>query len=192
MSDDVKRSLRLNDLARVIAYRCPDGIPDDDAGREYLFDWLVPISLGMDAPRKMALLIKGEAPWMPTDEAAALIERVLKLPVYKRKPKAEVLGKRLRLTLAEIERIAASTGKPIRTISPCDVTREELLAHRKAKAKARQELHRRRKGVRSRAEYLATAKSRTEPWKGLGISKRTYYRRLATACANDVAQVRNA
>jgi hypothetical protein len=183
VSDDVKRCLRLSDVARVIAYRCPDGLPDDDAGREYLTEWLLPISLGMDASRKMAALIKGEAAWMPVNEATALIERVLSLPIYKRKPKAELLGKALRLTLAELEQIAASTNKPIRTIAPCDVTREQLLEHRKAKARARKERHRRRKGARSRAEYLATAKSRLKPWVPLGISKRTYYRRLAADMA---------
>ena len=44
--DERMRRLRLGDLRRPLRDRCGSVLPDDDAGREYLFELLLPISLG--------------------------------------------------------------------------------------------------------------------------------------------------
>jgi hypothetical protein len=67
----------------------------------------------------------------------------------------------------------------ITTIRPCDQTVEERAVLRKARRRERDRM-RRIHGRQPRAEYLAAnALSRTKPWEAEGISRRTYYRRLA-------------
>ena len=84
--------------------------------------------------------------------------------------KAEAVGQMLRLTTKE-----RGVWK-ITTIRPCDQTLEEL-----RKAKRRERDHKRRIYNRQpRAQYLAShITSRTKPWEQEGISRRTWYRRLA-------------
>jgi hypothetical protein len=146
-------------------------LPDDDAGRQDLFELLLPISVGPNAELKMPKAIEIWAPWMNSGEAAELIDRISCMPIYKRKPTAGELGDRLNVTNAQRNKWR------MWTIAPCDMTAEQLVAQRKAKDRERKRLQRERQ---PRAQWLANSISRKKPWLVLGIkSKRSYYRHLA-------------
>ena len=171
------RRLRKGDVLRLIRSRCGHTLPDDDAGREYLCELLLPISLGLEPAARMANAIEVLAPWMGDDETVPLIECVSNLPTHMRTPKAETLGQRLRVTNVERERLR------LWTIAPCDMSPEDLAEFRKAKARARMKALRRKRGTRTRAVYLAKSLSRNKPWIAEGISRRTWERRRTKAAA---------
>src|SRR5262249_53796594 len=123
------RRLRLGDLRRLFRDRCRGSVlPDDDAGREYLVELLLPISLGPNEavkrarveiwgpPDRMRREIELWAPWMSENEARELRLDINAMPVWQRKPMARTLGERLQLTYAERARLQ------LRTIGPCDMT----------------------------------------------------------------------
>jgi len=104
------RRLRLGDLRRLFQSRCRgSALPDDDAGREYLKELLLPISLGPNeaVQRSRAIEIWGPtdrmrreikrwAPWMSDDEAQEFLDEIDLMPMWQRKPMARTLGERLR------------------------------------------------------------------------------------------------
>ena len=192
------RRLRLGDLRRLVGDRCRGAIlPDDDAGREYLKELLLPISLGPNEAVKRARAIEvwGPAnrmrreielwaPWMTDDEAQTLIDEINLMPPWQRKPKARTLGERLQVPYGERARLG------LRTIGPCDMTEAGMAVIRKQKKRQRDRLRRLSQGIKPRAEYLATANlSQTKPWLALGISRRTYYYRIENGRCTSPRQV---
>ena len=180
MPSEMMRRRRLGNLRRLFRDRYGYQFPDDDAGREDLYELLLPISVGRHADIKMPHEIELWAPWMAPDEANELIDRIDRTPMRWRKPKAELLGKRLRLTNDERERLK------LWTIRPHDMNKRQILAQRKAKATDRMRRLRQAHGSKPHAEFISKAK----PWlfENPPISRRTYYRRLAkrrgtTSCA---------
>ena len=162
--------LRIGELNKLFAYRYGGDrityeFPDDDAGREDLVILLQ--HYGFTNPHKMAGIIKLRAPWMEVDEVVRTLERV---NTYCRRWRAETLGRELRVTKGEWQRLG------LRTIAPCDMTREERKQERKMRDRLRKGLKRRTQGRKPRADYLAASKSRTKPWETAGISRRTWYR----------------
>jgi len=187
------RRLRLGDLRRLLRDRCHGSVlPDDDAGREYLFELLLPISLGPNeaVKRSRAIEIWGPtermrheielwAPWMDEDEARELRLEINSMPMWQREPMARTLGERLQVTYAERARLQ------LRTIGPCDMTEAAMALLRKQKKRQRDKLRQQLRGQQSRAEYLAVHnKSKEQPWIKLGISRRTYYYRIKQEQAN--------
>ena len=86
-------SRRLGDLQSILWDRYKGEFPDDDAGRLDLRELLMPLSLKLyDAKDKMRRAISRCAPWMPLAEAEQLIDEIINLPLWERKPKAELLG----------------------------------------------------------------------------------------------------
>jgi len=167
------RRLRLGNLRKLLHHRCGPTLPDDDAGREYLYELLVPISLGPHADLKMPNAIEVWAPWMSKDEAEGTIDQIKLIPIWNRKPTARELGDRLRLTNLERERLR------LWTIAPYDLNEQERLEQRRAKKRTRMRELRQLRGAKPRAESL----SRTKPWLTLGISRRTWERRrVANSC----------
>jgi hypothetical protein len=65
----------------------------------------------------------------------------------------------------------------IRVIGACDVGARARKAIQKQERRKREALRRRAKGARTRADFLANSKSREQPWKLEGKSRRTWYRR---------------
>jgi hypothetical protein len=188
---EIMRRLRLGDLRRLLRDRCHGSVlPDDDAGREYLVELLLPISLGPNeaVKRSHAIEIWGPtdrmrreielwAPWMSEDEARELRLDINATPMWQRKPVARTLGERLQVTYAERARLQ------LRTIGPCDMTEAAMTLMRKQKRRQRERLRRQSRGVESRAEYLAASLSQTKPWEQEGISRRTWERRrVASPC----------
>jgi hypothetical protein len=55
---EIIRRLRLGDLRSLLRARCGHTLPDDDAGREYLWELLLCVSLGAEPDLKMANAIE--------------------------------------------------------------------------------------------------------------------------------------
>ena len=174
--DEILRRLRLGDLRTLFRARWGPVLPDDDAGRGDLVELLYQTSLGDNSRARMAKVVEVWAPWMSPAEGEALIKRIARLPVHECKSKAEALGKRLRVTNAERERLR------LWTIAPCDLSREELVEQKKARKRAQRRQRHRERGALPRSVYEANSKSRTKPWEAEGISRRNwYYRRQKQA-----------
>jgi hypothetical protein len=62
----------------------------------------------------------------------------------------------------------------IRVIGACDVGARARKAIQKQERRKREALRRRAKGARTRADFLANSKSREQPWKLEGKSRRTW------------------
>lgn len=169
------RRLRLGNLRKLLRDRCGYALPDDDAGREYLHELLLPISIGPHAAIKMPNVIETWAPWVPLVAAQRLIDEINQTPIRQRMPTAKQLGKRLRLTNRERERLR------LWTIAAFNMTPARASAWRKAKDRARKRRLRQLRGSKSRAEYEASSVNRIKPWIAGGISRRTWYRRRGTS-----------
>jgi hypothetical protein len=165
--DETIRRLRLGNIKTLLRWRCGYELPDDDAGREYLYELLLAISLGPEADLKMANVMEIWAPWMDAKERFELVADIERTPANMRKITAKTLGERLRVTSEERKAFR------LWTIAACDVTDDQRNERRRAAARARQERRRRGLGVKPRAKSA-------KPWQGLGISRATYYRRRET------------
>jgi hypothetical protein len=169
---EMMRRLRLRDLCRLLLDRCGPELPPDDAGREYLYELLLPISVGPNADLKMPKAIELWAPWMSQDEATELVDRINRMPMRERMPRPRPLGERLNLTNIDRERLR------VWSILPCDMTDQQLAEQRKAKARARVRRNRQKRGAKLRSRWLAdNSKSRLKPWKTEGMSRAKWYRR---------------
>jgi hypothetical protein len=170
---EMVRRLRLANLRKLLRDRNGPILPDDDAGREYLIELLLPISVGPHAAIKMANTIEVWAPWMNKKQAGAIIDQISLMPLYQRKPTAKVLGERLRLTNPDRERLK------LWTIAPCDMGRKGTDWWRKQKKRKRMRRLRQLRGAKAQA----TSISRTKPWILQGISRASWYRlRETTSC----------
>ena len=167
------RRVRLGDLQRHLRSRYGSVLPDDNSGRDDLFELLLPISLGQGHTRKMKNAIEIWAPWMSDGEAQELLDRINRTPDYLRKPNARILGERLRLLNHERDRAG------IRTIKPADMTDEQLKEQRKTKERARKWRKRRRAGRKPREAYLANSREKLRPWEKQNQSRATWYRNRA-------------
>jgi hypothetical protein len=175
--------LRIGELHKLFAGRYGGDrisyeFPDDDAGREDLVILLQ--HYGFTNPPKMARIVKLRTPWMEIDEVIRTFERI---NTYPRKWRAEILGRELRVTRAEWQRLGP------RTIAPCDMTREERNQERKVRDRLRKRLKRRTQGRKPRADYLAASKTRTKPWEMSGMSRRTWYRQQAKLNGTGVSPI---
>jgi hypothetical protein len=166
--DELIRRLRLGDVRKLVQDRCGAILADDDAGREYLKEILLPISLWPYEARrergrivlfgptdKMRCEIKRWAPWMGDDEAQELLDDINLTPARQRKPKPMTLGKRLNLTYAERARLL------LRTIGPCDVT--------------------------EKAMAMMCKQKKRQTWMITGESRATYYRRIKQEQARETS-----
>jgi hypothetical protein len=168
-------SLRVAELARLFKARYGNVLPDDDAGRDdaaIMVHHLAALT-GDPRPRVMGF-IELRCPWMPIAEAKALLVETIAKP---RRWRADKLAWRLRLTSAD-----RATLK-ITTIGAVDKPKSERWHERQERTRAVKEGRRRAAGARKREEYEAASLARAQPWKALGISRRTWYRRQAAGTA---------
>ena len=163
---EIMRRLRFGDLRKILRFRYGHTLPDDDAGREDLFELLLPVSVGRESGRKMQNVIEIWAPWMDAAEAGQLIDRINRTPISLRKLSARALGRRLRATNAERERLK------LRTIKPFNMTDKQLAGQRRAKERSRARRRRQKKGSKTRAAYIAAALTTQKPWKTEGYQPR--------------------
>jgi hypothetical protein len=160
-------ALRIAELRRLYRARYGTVLPDDDGGRDDAAIMCHHLAKRPEAERRIAAWLGLWCPWMPPDEVAALIQKVLARPLRWR---ADKLAKRLGLNAAERARLK------IVTIGACDLLKAERTARRKAKARQRDEVRRRTAGAKTRSEYEADSLSRTRPWERLGMSRAGWYR----------------
>jgi hypothetical protein len=172
------RRLRLGNLRTLFRNRYGAILPDDDAGREDIRELLLPISVGPNAEIKMRKAMEVWSPWLPLAEAAQLIDQINRTPIYHRKPNAQQLGFRQRVTNQERERLR------LWTIAPYDMTEEGIREQRKAKDRERKRRLREKRGSKPRAIYEAESISKAKPWEQEGISRRTWYYRQQKADRN--------
>jgi hypothetical protein len=171
---EMMRRLRLGNLRKLLRDRCGPTLPDDDAGREYLRELLLPVSVGPNADIKMPNTTEVWAPWMPLDEVLALIAEIGSTPISRRKINGRLLGKRLRVTNGERERLK------LWTIAPYDMNPQQVTEQRRAKDRARKRLRRELDGCNSRSKYEAASTNHVAPWQAAGISRATWYRQRET------------
>jgi hypothetical protein len=170
------RRLRLAHLRKLLRDRNGPILPDDDAGREYLLELLLPISIGPHADIKMPNAIEVWAPWMQKDEATQLIDHINRMPIWERKPTAKTLGQRLNLTNPDRERLK------LWTIAPSDMGEQGMAWWRKHKDKQRKRRLRQLRGAKSQA----TSISKSKPWLELGIKRSTWYSQYRWTTSSEV------
>jgi len=177
------RRRRLGDIRMYIRVRYGRKLPADDAGRTDLRELLLHC---LDSA-SMKLEALEFAPWLSVVDLDQLIGELERMPFYERMPKGTDLGERFRLTNTERERFK------LWSIAPVDMTKEQLVEQRRAKAKAREQRRRLKLGAITREVYLAQAK-KPKPWETANMSERSFYRRKAKAeamkAANGTGSVR--
>lgn len=163
-------SIRVAELDRLFTNRWGKVLPPDDAGRddaEIMAHHLASIS-----PRKATDLIIGwltyRCPWMGEKEAADLIEVTLRFPA---RWTAAELGGRLNLNDCDRRRLR------ITTIRSTGTTTRQLKANRRARQAEAKCIQRRAQGSVPRNQYERWSLSQIQPWKAMGISRRTWERR---------------
>src|SRR5262249_21050572 len=142
---EMLRRLRLGNLRKLSRHRCGPILPDDDAGREYLRELLLVISVGPNADVRMPKAIELCAPWMGQQEAIELIDDINRTPIWQRKPNGKALGDRLRVTNAHREWLK------LWTIAACDMSPEQAQEWRKAKNRERNRRLRQLRGGKPQA-----------------------------------------
>jgi hypothetical protein len=104
-------NLRLKDLNRLLAYRhggdaATYTLPDDDAGREYLYILISHYAnVDPNVPRR---IIKLRAPWMSADEAERIVEMAFN---YHQRWRSSTLGRELNYSEAEWRRLRLRTNR---------------------------------------------------------------------------------
>lgn len=158
---------RVRELERLFDDRWGSTLPDDDSGRDDLFVAAHHLAQFGDPHQHIPAWARDRAPWLLEAECSDLIERVIRKP---RKWRAQRLGDQMRLTPEERDRLE------ITTFRAAGFTDDDMKAKRAASEKERLLARRRRAGAVDRAEYEANSATRTEPWKALGMTRRTWYR----------------
>jgi hypothetical protein len=177
---EMLRRVRLGNVRKLLRDRCGYVLPDDDAGREYLFELLLPISIGPHAEIKIEKTIEVWAPWMTAEEAMTLPCLILQTPRRQRMPTAKQLGERLRVTNGERNRLK------LWTIRPYNMSKAELLLQRRAKDRERKRRLRQMRGSRTRTEWLAANNlSQQKPWEKEEISRAKWYRQRSKAAVSN-------
>jgi hypothetical protein len=175
------RSKRVREITMLVLWR-HRGLPDTDDRDIYL-----EIAAHHLRPRdgNLAFALTNWGRRIGADLPRREVDRVVRNVTTKpRRYKAAMLGKMLRVTYEERRALKLTT------IRCCDVSMAECVRRSKEMRRQKKTDRRRAAGAKSRAEYLANAKSRRKPWVIAGMSRRTWYRRQATKLAQ-VAQVRD-
>jgi hypothetical protein len=163
--------LRVRDLNKLLQHRHGYRLPDTDAGRAFAVVMVQHLARlqGFDVFQRIPSWCELYAPFLELGEVSALLNEAVNAPKYW---KAIALGWHLRISTHE-RRLCRIT-----TIQAFD--RDIIIEGREKKTRrtaARQAL-RRKAGVKTRDQYLEDVKS-AQPWRALGISRRTYFRRKA-------------
>jgi hypothetical protein len=182
--NETRRRVRFGQLRRLLRDRCGAVLPNDDAGREYLFELLLVISLWPHEARrgpsgvrlwgpadKMRHAIEVWTPWMSENEASDLCIQITDIPKWERWRSNRALGEALGLTYGERARLK------LKDILPYDIPEAGMALMRKRSKRQRERLRRQAQGAKSRAEYLAASLTRTKPWIAAGFKTRRTWER---------------
>lgn len=162
---------RMRELELLFEDRWGPTLPDDDSGRDDLLVAAHHLAQSFGDPHQhIPAWVRNRAPWLSDTECTTFIEQVVGKP---RKFGAKALGRKMRLTQEERQRLR------ITTIRAFDVSDDDMKANRAARENVRHRRRRRKAGAVDRAEWLAAnSAARKKPWEALGIGRATYYRRL--------------
>lgn len=175
--------VRLRELTALVRSRYALGLDTDDADRLLLPIARLLFRIYADKGKvasdenltgELAAWCAEHTPLISDDMVIAIAIEAMARPELENKI---ALGCRIMLTATERE--ALSIG----TIRPCDLTPAQFELARTEKRRVRnralQTAKRRKAGAAPREHYLAQSRSRTRPWETEGISRATYYRKLA-------------
>jgi hypothetical protein len=164
-------TLRTAELDRLFDHRYRGAVlPDDDAGRGDVRIMLHTLGRRSDPIQRINAWLAQRAPWFAGEERDRLSQTVLENPLRWR---ADTLGRMLGLTTAE------RTMLKIRTIGPIDSTTAERKEARRLADVERKRQIRRTAGKPLRADQRRNSVNSQAPWKAVGISRRTWFRRRA-------------
>jgi hypothetical protein len=167
--------VRVGHVRSLLRDRYGAVVPDDDAGNEDLRILLHCKANACKPENRVDRLIKeieAMAPWMSSIKARTIAEQISAKPL---KVTSDWLGKVLNVDADTRDRLA------IWQIGAVDLDaagrRERALQRRRERDRERK---RKQRQCQPRAEWLAQhSREREKPWESLGISRRTYYRRLS-------------
>jgi hypothetical protein len=167
--------VRLGHVRRLLRHRYGPVLPDDDAGYEDL-RILLHVKANACKPENRVRMLLNEievtAPWMPADKAALVAAQIAANPL---KVTSDWLGRALN--------VDANTRDWLRIwqIGAVDLDAEGRKERARERRRRRdRERKRRERQCQPRADWLEEhSVSRKKPWEAMGISRATYYRRLA-------------
>ena len=166
---DFKRA-RLKEIARLVMHR-HGGLPDTDDRMIYLEAAAAHLNPGSgDHHFALETWARGVGATLPVEQTNEIVENT-----KPKRIKADACARMLKVTDAE------RTLLKLTTIGACDVTKAQRVRRRKQRNRQAMQARRRTRGVTARAQWLAKALNRTEPWSAEGISRRTWYRRQLAA-----------
>lgn len=165
-------SHRANEIAALVKFRHEGRLPETDDALIYLLAAAPCLRRKSDGAEDFRFRFENWCIRCGRKPTRSEMDEINAQP-FQRLSAAD-LGACLRLTFDERQAIG------IRTIQPCDVTKEELECRRKDRKRhmgqIRAERRRRRRGAKTRRVYLETSLSNRKPWLAEGISRRTWER----------------
>lgn len=161
-------TLRLNDLAKLFRGRYGHVLPDDDAGRDDLIVAVNHLACLPHPQKPIDCWLEIWAPWLTIAERNKIVGEALLSPM---RWKADALAWRLRLTAADRHALG------ITTIGAIDENKTARKKRRKAQARKRMAMCRKRNGAKPRKVYEDQSVEQKQPWIEQGISRATWYRR---------------
>jgi hypothetical protein len=164
----IKNNVRVSEFGKIFHHRYRVVLPDDDAGLSDLIPAIRHI-LATESEENARRFAASWAPWCIDSRFDELVEEIGPNPTPQ---KAWELGKELLLTYQLRKYLK------IHTIGPCDVTKRQFTELKKREDAERKRFKRLADGGMPREIYESLSKTRTEPWKPMGWSKRTYHRRV--------------
>jgi hypothetical protein len=175
--DDRKRQfsiilVRIAELTRIYRSRYGLTLPDTGAGHDAMRLMAHHLAHCSHPQRRICNWLELWAPWMPEAEIMAT---AAKISARRRRFTARVLGRLLRLTPEERERLA------ITSIRAMGMSKADMNKRRRERDRLYRQQRRRANGAKPREQYEAQSFSRTKPWEIDGISERTWRRRRSVA-----------
>jgi hypothetical protein len=157
----------VDEIERWFADRYGAELPDDDAGRDDLFVLLNHCAAYVEAVPQMRARAAAWAPWMHEDALEDMIADITARPL---RWHADKLAARLGVDYATRTRLG------FRAIGATDVDAAQRKAIRKERDRIAKQEKRRAAGVPPSRPRTETVTQRA-PWRALGVSRRTWYRR---------------
>lgn len=168
-------ALRLRDFAILFRSRWGITLPDDDAGRDDIEPVIHHLAALKQGARKAGLWLELWAPWLTLAEQRQYISNGM---ATARAWTADQLAWRYRVTRQE------RTLLGLTTIGAIDYAKGARTRGRKERDRRRRERQRREAGAMPREGYEQAAVTAAKPWETEGTSRRTWYRRRASAKAD--------
>jgi hypothetical protein len=162
------RECEINEVTRHVFGA---SLPDDDYGREFLYEILNQLALRGASPGEMRDRALDLLPELDEDDSLnILIKRIGE----GRKRRADQIARALGVTYE------MRTLLDLRTIGACEMSKKERDAIQRQKEAADKRWKREQAGAKPHARSAA----KTKPWLERGCSKSTYYRRQKAAAEN--------